>query len=156
LYVPRNMKKKYHQAFGTDSAKKNLTMLSLYDNIVMGNKAVMKLVLRIKEVAKESGITLSSVARKLGIHRSNMSAIASGSRGVSLKTLKRIGRILDCSIDELIEPEKRAPVFKNKKSKSVLDRIEKANYDGIDKSWVDRLMFAQRTHYGAIGKGSRR
>ena len=90
-------------------------MLSLYDNIAMEDKAVMKLVLRIKEAAKERGITLSSIARKLGIHRSNMSAVASGSRGASLKTLKRISQILDCSIDELIEP-KSTPLFLKTKS----------------------------------------
>ena len=58
----------------------------------MEDKAVMKLVLRIKEAAKERGITLSSIAVKLGIHRSNMSAIASGARGASLKTLKKISQ----------------------------------------------------------------
>jgi len=131
-------------------------MLSLYDNIAMEDKAVMKLVLRIKEAARERGITLSSIAMKLGIHRSNMSAIASGARGASLKTLGKISQILDCGIDELIEPEKRTPLFKNKKLKSALDNMEKTNYDGIDKSWVDRLMLAQRMHYASVGRGPRR
>jgi len=112
--------------------------------------------LRIKEAAGERGITLSSMARKLGIHRSNMSAIASGSRGASLKTLKKISRILDCDIDELIEPRKQGLIFKNRKLESALNDIERTNYDGIDKSWVDRLMLAQRMHYGAVRKGPRR
>ena len=110
----------------------------------------MKTVLRIKEAAKERGMMLSSIAKKLGIHRSNMSAIASGSRGVSLKMLVKISRILDCDIDDLIGQKKHSPIFKNIILASVLSDIEKINYDGIDKSWVDRLMFAQRMHHRAV------
>lgn len=108
----------------------------------------MKLVLRIKKAADDRGITLSSIARKLGIHRSNMSAIASGSRGVSLKTLKKIGHILGCDISELIVPERHTPVFRSKALESKLRHIEEKNYDGIDKSWVDNIMVAWRIHYG--------
>ena len=103
--------------------------------------------LRIKEVAEERGFTLSSIAKKLGIHRSNMSAIASGKRGVSLKVLKKISRLLDCSIDELILPESYSPVFKNKKTQALLKAVEKRNYDGLNKTWVNRLMLAQTMHY---------
>ncbi len=108
------------------------------------------IILRITETAKERGVTLSGIAKKLGIHRCNMSAIASGSRGVSLKILEKISRILDCSINDLIGQKKYSPVFKDRRLQSVLRDIEKANYDGIDKSWVDRLMFAQKMHYRAI------
>ena len=114
----------------------------------------MKMVLRIKEAAKERGVTLSSIARKLGMHRSNMSAIASGSRGLSLKMLEKIGNILGCGADELIGQKKHPPVFKDADSMSMLNEIEKASYDGIDKSWVNRLMLAQKMHYKAIGRGA--
>lgn len=107
----------------------------------------MKRVLRIKERAKERGVALSGIAKKLGIHRSNMSAIASGSRGVSLKMLEKISRILQCSIDDLIGQKKHPPIFRKKNLEVLLSDIEKANYDGIDKTWVDRLMFAQKMHY---------
>jgi len=102
--------------------------------------------LRIKGAAKERGVTLSSLAKQLGIHRSNMSAMASGTRGVSLKVLKKISRILDCSIDELILPAD-IPVFKSQRMQFVLDEIQRRNYDGIDKTWVNRLMLAQVKHY---------
>jgi len=102
--------------------------------------------LRIKGAAKERGVTLSSLAKQLGIHRSNMSAMASGTRGVSLKVLKKISRILDCSIDELILPADM-PVFKSQRMQFVLDEIQRRNYDGIDKTWVNRLMLAQVKHY---------
>jgi len=108
-----------------------------------------KYALRIKEAALERGITLSSIAKQLGIPRSNMSGIASGSRGVSLKVLKRICRILDCCLDELIAPEKHGPIFKHKKMQFLLEIIEHSNYDGIDKTWVDRVMLARIMHYRA-------
>ena len=53
-------------------------------------ESIMRKRLRIKEAAKERGVTLSSIAKKLGIYRSNMSAIASGARGTSLKILRKI------------------------------------------------------------------
>lgn len=71
----------------------------------------MKVMLRLKEAARERGLTLSGIAKKLGIHRSNMSAIASGSRGVSLIMLKKISRILDCGTDELFWPKKISSCF---------------------------------------------
>lgn len=120
----------------------------------MRGSGVMKMILRIKEQAGERGMALSAIAKKLGIYRSNMSAIASGSRGVSLKMLKKISHILDCGIDDLIGHKKHPPIFKNRKLESVLNNIEKANYDGIDKTWVDRLMFAQKIHYGVVRRAT--
>jgi transcriptional regulator with XRE-family HTH domain len=105
--------------------------------------------LRIKEISRECGVTLNSLAKKLGIHRSNMSAIASGARGISLSALKKISRILGCGVDELILPQVRPPVFKDKKSQEMLARIEQDNYDGMDKTWVNRLMSAWNIHYKA-------
>ncbi len=107
---------------------------------------------KIKEIAKERGMTLTSIAKKLGMPRSNMSAIASGARGVSIKVLLKISRILDCSMDELILPQKHSLVFKDKGAQSLLKIVESQNYDGIDKSWVDRIMLAQKMHYGAVNR----
>lgn len=111
---------------------------------------IMKKGFKIKEVAKDRGMTLTGIAKKLGMPRSNMSAIASGARGVSLKVLHKISRILDCSMDELMLSEKHSPIFKDKKTQSLLRIVESQNYDGIDKSWVDRIMLAQKMHYGAV------
>ena len=112
----------------------------------------MEKALRIKEVAKERGITLQSVAKRLGMYPSNMSAIASSARGVSIKLLKEISYILGCDVGELILPEKRPPVFKDKKTQLLLASIERNNYDGIDKTWVDRVMFVQYMHYKDAGR----
>lgn len=121
-------------------------MLSLYDNIVAGGE-VMKNVLGIKKVAEERGITLVTIARKLHMHRSNISAIASGARGASLSILKKISRILDCSLDELVFPDMGPSIFKSKRIQDTIDAIERKNYDGIDKTWVNRVIIAHHSHY---------
>jgi len=103
--------------------------------------------LRIKEVAKERGMSLSSLAKKLGMHRSNMSAICSGDRGVSLVVLKKICLILDCSADELIWHEPQVLVYRDKKGQLLVQDIQSRNYDGMDKTWVNRVMLARMRHY---------
>lgn len=105
------------------------------------------MIFRLKETASERALTLTDIAKKLGIHRANMSAIASGTRGTSLKMLNKISRILDISLDDLVGGEERRLLFKSEKLEEALDNIERSNYDGIDKSWVDQLMLAQKMHY---------
>lgn len=103
--------------------------------------------LRIKEVAKERAMTLMAIAKKLGIYRSNMSAIASGSRGASLAMLKEMCYILDCGLDELVFPGRKPFIFKNKAIQAELDLLEKINYDGADKTWVNKVMLAGLRHF---------
>ena len=103
--------------------------------------------LRIKEIVKERGMTLMGLAQELGIYRSNMSAIASGSRGISLDMLTKMSSILDCSIDELVTARKEPAVFLNKKMQIELDLVEKANHDGAEKTWVNMIMLAGLNHY---------
>ena len=107
----------------------------------------MKTKLRIKEAAQERGFTLSAIAKKLGIARSNMSAISKGARGVSLKVLIKISNILNCGIDELIITEPTRRIFNSDKMETRLRAIEEANYDGMDKTWVDNVALAFRDHY---------
>lgn len=122
-------------------------MLSLYDNIIYGEMN-MKNLFAIKKIAKERAVTLMSIAKKLGIYRSNMSAIASGKRGVSLDMLIKIGHILDCGLDELVTLSGRSSVFKNKNIEDKLNKIIEANYDGMDKTWVNNIVLAGLRHYG--------
>lgn len=105
---------------------------------------------RIKVIAKENGMTLTELGRKLGIPRSNMSAIASGSRGVSLQVLLKILRILDCDIDDLYANDVETNAFKDKNLQACLEKIENAHYNGQDKTWVHRVMLAQNIHYRRI------
>lgn len=102
--------------------------------------------LRLKQIAKERGIKLISIARKIGLYRSNLSAIASGRRGVSLRKLIKICQYLNCSLDELIFYDASVNVY-DKKMEEKLSSIEKQNFDGMDKSWVNKLMAAQTMHY---------
>lgn len=113
----------------------------------------MKTQFRIKEAVKERGMTLSEIAKRLGIHRSNMSAIASGARGVSLKVLQKICHVLDCSLDELILSKKDFPVF-DCKGESLLRRMKAENYDGMDKAWVHNVMLAQTAHYKNVHRST--
>ena len=65
------------------------------------------MIFKLKEAAKERALTLTSIGQKLGIHRANMSAIASGTRGASLKMLSKISSILDMGLEELVSPQER-------------------------------------------------
>jgi transcriptional regulator with XRE-family HTH domain len=106
----------------------------------------MKNALNIKGAARQRGFTLSALAKRLGMARSNMSAIAGGARGISMGKLKKISDILYCDICELSAKEEN-PIFKNKRIELALTAIEEGNYDGIDKAWVGRLMYAHSAHY---------
>ena len=107
----------------------------------------MKNRLNIKKIAKERGMTLVEVARKMGIYRSNMSAIASGARGISLDMLKKMCLILDCSIDELVKEHKEPTVFVQNEVQNELEKIDKSSNNGADKTWVNLLMLATMNHY---------
>lgn len=38
-------------------------------------------------------------------------------------------------------------IFDDPELEAVIDAIEKSNYDGMDKTWVNQLMLSQRKHY---------
>jgi transcriptional regulator with XRE-family HTH domain len=103
--------------------------------------------LNIRQIAKARGISLASIAGRLGIARSNLSAIASGDRGVSLAMLKKISVLLACSLGELFFGGTEPRVFKDKRSSERLDDILAENYDGIDKTWTHHVMLAHHLHY---------
>ncbi|MDY6024669.1 helix-turn-helix transcriptional regulator [Bergeyella zoohelcum] len=62
--------------------------------------------LRIKEVAKAKGITLTEVAQKLGISKVSLSNSINGNP--TLETLLKIAEVLDVDVRELITPTKDA------------------------------------------------
>lgn len=108
---------------------------------------MIKKALGIKKAAQERGMTLASIAAKLHMHRANISAIAAGARGVSLNILKKISRIIDCSLDELVFSDEQPRIFKDRKVQAALRAIEQKNKDGTDKTWVHKIMIAYRQHY---------
>ena len=60
--------------------------------------------LRIKEVIKEKGMTITELADKMGINRVNLSIMVNGNPTV--ETLNKIADALDVSVTELFERPK--------------------------------------------------
>ena len=99
------------------------------------------------------GMTLSEVARKLDLYLSNLSAMDSGSRPVSLRQLSRIARFLHCGVGDLIlSSEEEKPLFHEKALNRAVDRIEALSEDGTDKSWVPKVTLAVNRHYAKVKK----
>lgn len=108
---------------------------------------------RIKQYAQGQGLRLGELARKLRMPLSNLSAIASGRRSVSVQLLSRIAGLLNCGVSELFEEVGVDPVFKDKRMTQALRELENANPLGIDKGWTHRLTFAQQKHFKGIRDG---
>jgi len=65
--------------------------------------------LRIKEVIKEKGMTVNSLAEKMGINRVGLSQHINGNP--SVEVLERIASALDVPVTELFEQPKSNAVF---------------------------------------------
>lgn len=108
---------------------------------------------RITEAARQRGLTAAEVSRKLKLFPSNISAMDSGRRFVSLYLLERIANVLGCNVSELIETKKTDkpklfPAHLMKRLKEIEDRQE----DGSDKTWTHRTLLAWQRHYLNIKK----
>lgn len=102
----------------------------------------------IKEYAHEQGMRLGDLARKLRMPLSNLSAIASGRRSVSISLLSRIAKLLNCCVSELFEEKSIATeIYQDEDSNREVLRIAEENYPGIEKGWVHRVMLAHHNHY---------
>ena len=64
--------------------------------------------MRIKEVCKEKGITVSQLAEKMGIKQESLSRAINGNP--TLETLERIANALEVDITELFEQPKKDSV----------------------------------------------
>lgn len=102
--------------------------------------------INLREMLKARGVRFIALAGHLNMHRSNLSAIASGGRGVSLEVLQKMAHFLNCAMGELLVRQ-TPDVFKERHRMNCIDEIESKNYDGLDKSWVDRVTLAHRVHY---------
>lgn len=60
--------------------------------------------LRIKEVAKSKGISITDLADRLGVKQVTLSRTINGNP--TIETLRKIAVVLDCDVRELIEPTK--------------------------------------------------
>ena len=61
--------------------------------------------LRIKEVSKSQGISITKLAELVGITQPNMSNIANGKTSPSLELLDRIAAALGVTVSELFAPQ---------------------------------------------------
>lgn len=63
------------------------------------------MLLRIKEVSKGKGVSITKLAELVGITQPNMSNIANGKTSPSLDLLERIAGALDVEVSELFAPK---------------------------------------------------
>jgi transcriptional regulator with XRE-family HTH domain len=61
--------------------------------------------MNLKELRKERGWTQFEFARKTRIHPSYLSLIESGKKPLRPKTARKIGRVLEMTIDDLLDRE---------------------------------------------------
>lgn len=66
--------------------------------------------LRVKEIAKEKGITIADVAKRMGILPPALSRIINGSN-TTVETLQRIADALEVTIPELFEEKKEVSLL---------------------------------------------
>uniref|UniRef100_UPI003AAE4A3C helix-turn-helix domain-containing protein n=1 Tax=Alistipes shahii TaxID=328814 RepID=UPI003AAE4A3C len=63
------------------------------------------MILRVKEVSKAQGVSITKLAELVGITQPNMSNIANGKTSPSLDLLERIAAALGVSVPELFAPQ---------------------------------------------------
>lgn len=103
---------------------------------------------RITEAAQQRGLTAAEVSRKLKLYPSNISAMDSGRRSVSVHLLERVAHVLGCSVSDLLETKavtERA-LFPNRMMKR-LRELDESGEDGADKTWIHRTLFVWQRHY---------
>lgn len=111
---------------------------------------------RIRAVARERGLSASEVARRLGMFKSNLSALDAGKRSISLQALDRIAKLLRCSVSDLIEtsPPRQNPLFS---SPVLLDSLKQRDLgvpDGTERLWVHKVLLAWQRHYRQARRSS--
>ena len=114
----------------------------------------MEIRTRITQMARERGLTAAEVARRLKLHRSNISAMDAGRRSVSLKTLARIGQVLGCAPGDLVEGTwvPQHPLFKSPEVNRWVKERDLGTPDGSEKGWVHGAVLAWQRHYRSVRK----
>jgi len=104
---------------------------------------------RITQIAHERGWTASEVARRVGFYRSNISAMDSGNRPVSIKALTKIAALLGVSTGELMEriSSNDQNPFKQARHARTLHNRDMGTQNGAQKAWVNANMLAWQRHY---------
>ena len=98
----------------------------------MADKSLANKIVNLRE---ERNITQSELARRLGLDKSSMSKIESGSRKVSTDELKRISEIFEVSTDYLlgntIDRNGHTPSWATNDDKKDLKRFLEENANGM-------------------------
>lgn len=82
------------------------------------------MLLRIKEVSKEKGISITRLAQEVGITQPNMSNIANGKTSPSLELLERISIALEVEVQELFAAPKEGAITCPHCGKSIIIKAE--------------------------------
>lgn len=69
------------------------------------NTLYYMLQLRIKELCKEQGITLNTLAERIGVSQPSISGLATGKQKPSLDTLEKLSQALNVEVGELFAPK---------------------------------------------------
>ncbi len=111
----------------------------------------MRVRTRIRQVARSQGRTVAEVACRLGLYRSNLSAMDAGRRSVSLRLLGRVARLLGCSPADLLEGSgsPQRPVFRHPALNRAVETRDQRLIDGRECGWVHTALLAWQRHYGA-------
>lgn len=98
----------------------------------MADKSLANKIVNLRE---ERNITQSELARRLGLDKSSMSKIESGSRKVSTDELKRISEIFEVSTDYLLgnttDRNGHTPSWATNEDKKDLKRFLEENANGM-------------------------
>lgn len=109
----------------------------------------MRIRTRIGQAARERGTTSAALARRLQLHRSNLSAMDAGRRAVSLAALSRLAEVLGCSPGELLDEADDRPVFRRSMLNVRLHAWDAGLADGSERGWTHRVLLAWQRHYRA-------
>ena len=88
-------------------------------------------VLKIKQIAKEKGMTMAEVAKKLGVNPVNLSSAINGNP--TLSTLSKIAEVLEVEVADLFEREEKSIYGFVKIGGEVL---ELSSFDDIEKALI--------------------
>lgn len=96
---------------------------------------------KIKKIRLEKELTQEEIASAAEISLSHMSNIETAKTKVSLITLAKISRILECSLDELVFDDKITSNFKLKKILCNVDEFEINIIEVLIKAIEDNKMY---------------
>ena len=105
----------------------------------------------IRRTARERCTTAAEIARRLKLHRSNLSAADAGRRVLSLRALGRIADVLACSPGELVERAEAAgrAIFHPARLNARHAARDAGLADGTERAWVHAVSLAWQRHYRA-------